>query len=181
MPLRQFYERWTSKRWVSLSLQALLLVSFLVAVAAYQTRKHLRAGVAPDFQLRALSGERVSLSSFRHKKVLLHFFATWCGVCRAELPSVRGVARNLQPDEVLLAIVEDADDLEAVRRYASDHDLTYPILLGTPEAIRGYRVNAFPTNYFINGDGTISSSTVGLSTRIGMTLRLWLTTSDSNP
>ena len=109
--------------------------------------------------------------------MLIHFFATWCGVCRAELPSLRGLSQNLGPNETLLAIVEDSDDVEAVRRFAREHELSYPILLGTRETLRAYRVSSFPTNYYVNGDGSIQTSTVGLSTRLGMAFRLFVTRS----
>lgn len=157
-----------------LALEGVALAGLILALGAVQTRKHLRGMVAPDFSLTDLSGRRVLLSDYRHKKVLLHFFATWCGVCRLELSSVEGLYQNLDANEALLAVVEDSDDVEAVRRFAREHELSYPILLGSPESLRAYRVQAFPTNYYLNGDGTIDGSSVGLSTRIGMALRLWL-------
>jgi thiol-disulfide isomerase/thioredoxin len=159
--------------------QLALVVGLLVGVSAYQTRRHLGRELAPEITLRDLAGKSLSLSQYRGKKVLIHFFATWCGVCRAELPSLRGLSQNLGPNEVLLAIVEDSDDLEAVRRFAREHELSYPILLGTQDTLRAYRVSSFPTNYYVNGDGSIQASTVGLSTRLGMALRLFLTRSVS--
>jgi len=152
-----------------------LFAGLFGAVSAYQTRHHLGREPAPDFTLRDLAGNSVSLSQHRGKKVLIHFFATWCGVCRAELPSLRGLVRNLGPNEVLLAVVEDSEDVPAIRRFAREHELSYPILLGTPETLAAYRVGSFPTNYYVNGDGSIHASTVGLSTRLGMALRLFWT------
>jgi peroxiredoxin len=166
--------RFLARPWLSFAVQSIVLSALVFALGAYQTRKHLRARVAPDFVLPDLSGQRVALADFRGKKVLVHFFATWCGVCRLELPSLRGLAQHLGPDEALVAVVEDSTDVEAVRRFAREHELTYPILLGSPEVVRAYRVGAFPTNYFVNGDGSIASSSVGLSTRLGMATRLWL-------
>jgi peroxiredoxin len=153
-----------------------LLVFVWVLVGAYQTRRHVsaRSGTAPAFTLTSLDGRSVSLADFRGKKVVLHFFATWCGVCKAELPSVRGVQSGLDDDEVLLAIAEDSDDVDALRRFAREHDLRYPILLGRRDVLAAYAVGAFPTNYYLNADGTVSSSTTGLSTRVGMELRLFL-------
>jgi peroxiredoxin len=153
------------------------VVFFLVIWALaglYQTRSHVgKAGApAPAFTLLDLSGREVSLESFRNKKVLLHFFATWCGVCKVELPSVRSVHAGLDADEVLLAIAEDADDVEALQNFARAHDLTYPILRATPEVLRAYGVSVFPTNYYVNGDGSVDSSSAGLATRVGMWLRL---------
>jgi len=167
--------RLLARRWVSWAAQGLVLVALVFALGAYQTRRHLRARVAPDSVLPELSGQRVSLADYRGKKVLLHFFATWCGVCRLELPSLRGLAQRLGPNEALVSVVEDSTDAEAVRRFAREHELNYPVLLGSPDVFRAYRVSAFPTNYFVNGDGTIAGSTVGLSTRLGMATHLWLT------
>jgi peroxiredoxin len=168
--LRAVWKRLPAWTW-----QLTLFAGLFIAVSAYQTRHHLARQPAPDFRLRDLAGKSVSLSEYRGKKVLVHFFATWCGVCRAELPSVRGVAANLGPNEVLLAVVEDSDDVDAVRRFAREHELTYPILLGTRETLAAYRVTSFPTNYYVNGDGSIEASTVGLSTRVGMVFRLFRT------
>jgi peroxiredoxin len=165
-------------RRVGAALQVLALLGLWYAVSAYQTRRH--AGhdgePAPAFTLLDLSGQRVSLADYRHKKVVLHFFATWCGVCKAELPSVRAVHRGLDDDEVLLGVAADSDDAEALRRFAREHELKYPILLATDEVLRAYGVNQFPTNYYVNGDGSVSSSTVGLSTLVGMKLRLFVAT-----
>ena len=158
----------------------LAVVLIWTLIGAYQTRKHAgKAGTpAPDFTLLDLSGKPVSLRQFRNHKVVLHFFATWCGVCKVELPSVRRVHERLDSDEVLLAIVEDGDDVEAVRRFAREHDMTYPILRATPEVLRAYAVSAYPTNYYLNGDGSVDSSSQGLQTFAGMTLRLLAADSD---
>ncbi|MDQ2644242.1 MAG: TlpA family protein disulfide reductase [Myxococcota bacterium] len=154
-----------------------MALAVFLGVSAYQTRNHVSRQPAPEFSLLDLAGNRVSLSAYRHKKVLLHFWATWCGVCRAELPSLRSLQRSLGPDEILLTIVEDSDDAEAVRRFAREHELEYPVLLGTDDVRRAYRVRSFPTNYYVNGDGSIRTSTVGLSTRLGMAFHLLRTDS----
>lgn len=152
-----------------------MFAALFFGISAYQSRKLVGhdGALAPDFVLRDLSGRRVSLASYRHKKVVLHFFATWCGVCKAELPSVRAIDRGLGDDAALLAIAADSDDPDAVRRFAREHDLEYPILLASDEVLRAYHVERFPTNYYLNGDGSVSSSSVGLSTYVGMRLRLF--------
>lgn len=162
-------------RRVSIALQVLGLGAVWLGVSAYQTRGHFSDGgaPAPAFTLTDLAGREVTLSDYRGRKVVLHFFATWCGVCKAELPSVRAVHRGLSGDEVLLAIAADSDDPEAVRRFAAEHELKYPILLATDEVLGAYGVDRFPTNYYLNADGSVSTSTAGLSTVVGMKLRLF--------
>lgn len=158
----------------------LALIAFWFALSAYQTRRHVGddGAPAPAFTLLDLSGHEVSLADYRHKKVVLHFFATWCGVCKAELPSVREVHRGLGENEVLLGVAADSDDPEALRRFAREHGLEYPILLATDDMLGAYGVDKYPTNYYVNGDGRVSSSTVGLSTLFGMKLRLFAASSD---
>jgi peroxiredoxin len=160
--------------------QVLGLVAFWFAISAYQTRRHVGndGTPAPTFTLLDLTGREVSLADHRHKKVVVHFFATWCGVCKAELPSVRALHDGLDDDEVLLGVAADSDDPEALRRFAREHELTYPILLATDDVLRAYGVDKFPTNYYVNGDGSVSSSTVGLSTLVGMKLRMVAASSD---
>ena len=164
------------KRAVSTLLHVVVLLAAWAAIGAYQTRRHLPASgaPAPAFALVDLDGRRVSLAEFRGRRVLVHFFATWCGVCKLELPSLRSLHEGLAEDAVLLAVVEDSDDAEAVRRFAREHDLRYPILLGTDAVIAAYRVGAYPTNYYLRPDGSISSTSVGLSTKLGMSARLAL-------
>jgi peroxiredoxin len=127
---------------------------------------------APAFTLRTLDGRTVSLASLRGKRVLLHFWATWCGVCQHEHGALDAVARGLGPDEALYAVVADSEDPEAVRRYVAAEHIEYPVLLADSSVVRAYRVSAFPTNYFVTANGTIASHDVGMSTRWGLALRL---------
>lgn len=164
------------KRGISALLHVVVLLVAWLAIGAYQTRRHLPSGkaLAPEFELVDLDGQRVSLAQFRGRRVLVHFFATWCGVCKLELPSLRSLHADLAADAVLLAVVEDSDDVAAVRRFAREHDLRYRILLGSDAIIAAYRVSAYPTNYYLRPDGSISSTSVGLSTKLGMSARLAL-------
>lgn len=155
------------------ALQAALLVAIVVAVSLWQTRNHLgKRTAAPDFTLRTLDGGQVHLAELRGKRVLVHFWATWCGVCKLEPAALNAVQDGLGPDEVLLSVVANPEDVAEVRNFAASHDIRYPILLADDSVVRAYRVNAFPTNYFISRDGTISSSAVGLTTRFGLWLRM---------
>jgi thiol-disulfide isomerase/thioredoxin len=116
----------------------------------------------------------VRLESLRGKRVLLHFWATWCGVCRREHAALNAVQASLDEDEALLTIVADAQDVEAVQQVAREEGIAYPILLGTEDVIADYRVDAFPTNYYVDREGKVASSTVGMSNRLAMWLRMAL-------
>jgi outer membrane receptor for Fe3+-dicitrate len=74
----------------------------------------------------------------------------------------------------MITVVADSEDPEAVRRFAKERDLRYPILLASEDVIRDYRVRAFPTNYFIAPTGEVKAHTVGMSTRFSLNARLAL-------
>lgn len=140
-----------------------------VAFSAWKKRDLLdKRQEAPAFTLMSIEGEEISLSDFEGQTVQLHFWATWCAVCKREIPSVKGVHNNLAEDEVLLTIVDPSDDLETLRAFAEERDLEYPILLGTREVLEAYHVSAFPTNYYVDRRGRIAGTSLGLSTRLGM-------------
>lgn len=159
-----------SRVW-SWSAQVAVLVVVVALVSAWQTRSHA-AGPAPDFALRDLDGATVRLSELRGKRVLLHFWATWCGVCAMEPGALNAVQARLDPDEALLAVAANGEDVAEVRRFAEEHGVRYRILLGDESVVRAYRVGAFPTNYFITRDGQVSSSSVGFSTRLSLWARM---------
>jgi peroxiredoxin len=153
--------------------QAALLVAVFSLISLWQTRAHLGSdGPAPDFSLKDLEGRTVRLSELRGKRVLVHFWATWCGVCKLEPGALNAVQDRLGTNEVLLGVVADADDVAEVHRFVREHGVRYPVLLADEQVVRAYRVSAFPTNYFVAPDGTISSSSVGLTTRFGLWARM---------
>lgn len=151
-----------------------LLLGLYLAITTWHERGLLssRHTVAPAFQLRDLHGHVVSLASLKDKSVLLHFWATWCGVCRQEFDTLDAVDRGLGKDQALIAIVADSDDPERIRRFVAAHHIDYTVLLGTPAVLRAYHVTMFPTTYFIGPDGSVRGHTIGMTTRWGMSARL---------
>lgn len=159
-----------ARRWV---LELVVVAGVYMAISTWQERNLVRLHEpAPRFTLEALDGHAVSLESLRGKRVLVHFWATWCGVCRREFGSLNAVNRALHDDEALVSIVADSDDPDQVRRFVAEHDIRYPVLLGTDDVLRAFHVDTFPTNYYIDRAGAIAAHTVGMSTRLALGSRL---------
>lgn len=125
---------------------------------------------APGFLLEDLSGETVSLEAYRGQTVVLNFWATWCGPCRAEIPTLNRFA-EAHPEIPVLAIAEDgqARHLEA---FAKRYEMTYPVLRATPQVLRSYKVKAYPTTVIVGPDGQVEKIHTGVV--YGPYLR-WLT------
>lgn len=161
-----------ARRWV---LELGILVAFWFAITSFQERHLLGLRTAaPSFELAGLNGEHVSLESLRGKRVALHFWATWCGVCAREHGALNALAKGLGPDEAVYAVVADSDDVDKVRDYVKREHIEYPVLLGTPEVVAAYRVDAFPTTYYVDADGRVGGHTVGMATRYSMLARMAL-------
>jgi peroxiredoxin len=151
-----------------------LFLGLYLAITTWRERSLLSSGAtpAPGFSLDNLEGQPVSLRSLKGKSVLVHFWATWCGVCRQEFGTLDAVQRGLDKNQALIAIVADSGKPDQVRRFVAEHHIHYPVLLGTPAVLRAYHVTVFPTTYFIGPDGKVRGHTIGMSTRWGMSARL---------
>ena len=158
--------------WRRRLLDALIIGGLFVGINAWQTR-HLvgRGELAPALALTTAQGAAVSLEALRGKRVQLHFWATWCGVCKLEYGALNAIHEGLGPDEALVTVVADGDDPERVRAYLAEHDIRYPVWLGQPDALRAFRVDRFPTNYYVDPQGRMASADAGWSTRWGMAVR----------
>src|SRR5689334_14620056 len=83
----------------------------------------------PEFSLRTLEGETVSLTALRGQVVLLNFWATWCLECRQELPALETLYRRFGPRGLAVVGINTLEAPIAVRSYVRDRVLTFPLLL----------------------------------------------------
>lgn len=158
-----------SKRWFRFTWQVLLLIAVLFAVHLYVTR-HAVTGAAPPFSGTLLRGERISLQQYRGRPLLVHFWATWCGICRLEQSTIAALARDHQ----VLTIAMQSGDASAVEKYLHEQKLHLPVLLDQGGRLaRRYGVHGVPTSFVIDGNGVIRYVEVGYTTGLGLRLRLW--------
>lgn len=119
---------------------------------------------APDFTLEDLSGKKISLSMYNGHKVVLIFWATWCGYCLKELPALQHTYENYK-DKIYLLLIDIMEEKEKVLKYVSEHNIKLPILLDiSGEASKVFQVNGTPSHFFINADGKIFSAKPGFMT-----------------
>jgi peroxiredoxin len=171
--LRAGWARAMKRRWLRWTVDLALIGAVVLAVMTWQTRNLIGRGEpAPPFELRDLDGQLWRLEDLRGKPVMIAFWAPWCGVCKTESPTVSRVQRQVGQGAHVISIALGWDDVEQVRRYVREQKVDYPVLLGDDRVSRQWNIGAFPTVYFVSGEGKIRSSTVGLTTTLGMRLRL---------
>ena len=124
----------------------------------------LRDPVAvPSFSVTDLEGTTTSSADWRGKVVLLNFWATWCGPCRAEIPDLVALQEKYRDHLVIVGISEDEGSVDIVKRFAAEQRMNYPVVMST-EAIRKIftGVVALPTTFVLDRDGRMVQKTVGL-------------------
>jgi len=117
---------------------------------------------AVEFSLKDLSGQERNLSSYAGKLVFLNFWATWCGPCRAEIPSMEKLYLDLQDQDFLIIAVNSQEAGEQVAEFVGNIGMSFPVLLDTDGRIgAAYSIRAIPTTYIIDPQGYILGRMVG--------------------
>jgi len=120
-----------------------------------------------DFTLKDMHGVDVHLESFKGKVILLNFWATWCGPCRAEIPSLVELQEQYKDDLVVLGLSVD-DTAEKLLPYAAEFKMNYPVLVGNGrEDVQEAFGPLFgiPVSVIIGRDGVIAKKHSGIATK----------------
>jgi peroxiredoxin len=127
---------------------------------------------APAFQLVAEDGRKMQISDYRGKVVLLNFWATDCGGCVLEIPSIIELEKTYKGKgftavgvsmDISYENLKDANEAWGrVRPFMAKHGVNYPIAMGDDAISRAYSLNAFPATYLIDKSGKIAASYVGV-------------------
>lgn len=128
---------------------------------------------APDFRLPALDGRTISLADYRGKKVVVSFWASWCGPCRLELPVLRSFfdkAYRRDGNFEILSINLD-EDREAAETAAEQAKLPFPVLLDPGQKIaNAFGVQGIPALFVIGKTGHVDYGGVGFNPGLEMLL-----------
>jgi peroxiredoxin len=125
----------------------------------------IQGALAPDFTLRNTQGESVSLNDFRGQPVVLNFWATWCGPCRIEMPTLESRFERFGEQGLVILAVNFDEPKERVRTYGEEFGLTFPLLLDPGAVVQRLYLNrSYPTSFFVDPDGVIQVQQIGVMT-----------------
>jgi thiol-disulfide isomerase/thioredoxin len=118
---------------------------------------------APDFKLTTLEGKPLSLADYRSKVILLNFWATWCGPCRAEVPDLVQLQNKYKDQLQVIGLVVDDDDQDAIKKFVGEFGINYPVALATDEIrLRYGGIPALPTSFVLDSQGRVVQKHEGL-------------------
>lgn len=142
----------------------LLGLVFCILAATSLASSGLTGQSAPDFALKSSSGENLRLSEFRGDVVMVNFWATWCGPCRAEFPEFQKAAVDNADRLVIIGVNNTAaDQADLIPDFLAEFGITFPIVLDTADGatVEAYRVLGLPTTIFIDSNGIINEVFIG--------------------
>ena len=121
------------------------------------------------FTLKDMNGVDVRLAAFKGKPIIMNFWATWCGPCRAEIPSLVELQKQYSAeggDVVILGISVD-DPVEKLKPYAAQMKMNYPVLVGDgrEDVEKAYPWIGLPNTFIIGRDGTVCRQRTGMATK----------------
>lgn len=130
----------------------------------------LASGEAPPLAGRLIDGAPADLAALRGQPVLVHFWATWCPVCRLGNGNIDALAEDFH----VLTVAMQSGGTDEVQVHLAREGLSFPVLNDAyGEHASQWGVHVVPATFVVDGDGRIRFSTVGHTTAAGLRARLW--------
>jgi cytochrome c biogenesis protein CcmG/thiol:disulfide interchange protein DsbE len=120
---------------------------------------------APEFKLETLDGKPLSLADYQGKVILLNFWATWCGPCRAEIPDLVELQDKYKDrlQIIGLAIKDEDEDQDAIKKFVEKFRIHYPVAIATDAVRNDYGgIPALPTSFVLDAEGRVVQKHEGL-------------------
>ncbi len=156
--------------WLKNTLQVLGFFVLVVAVQWWAQRDSLK-GEAPTFSATTLEGKAFSLEQLKGSGTIVHFWARWCPICRAE----EGMIDSLAQEVDIITIALQSGDTAAVRKYMDDNQLSFPVINDPDgELASRYGIRGVPTSFILDEKSNIRFVETGFSSKWGLQVRLWL-------
>ena len=132
---------------------ALLALTPIVAIAR----------PAPSFTVKTLEGKALKSSDLRQKPVIVDFWATWCGPCRASMPHLSAMQTRYEKQGLtVIGLSVDESGPQGVKKFANQLGVTFTLAMANDDVLDAYGpIRSIPTTFFINRKGDIVRRVVG--------------------
>lgn len=116
----------------------------------------------PALVLKDIDGKEYDLAALKGRMVIVNFWATWCGPCVAEMPSLQALATRLGDRNALVLGVNYHESPQKIRDFQARYRLNFPLLRDAwQEASAAWKVSVLPTTFIVDADGILRYRVVG--------------------
>jgi thiol-disulfide isomerase/thioredoxin len=147
-----------------------VIVTILMLIHGWNTRQLPQGNEVPALVLAQLDSPSIERELPTVGVGVVYFFAPWCFYCKNSIDNLDKLVAN-GDIAWARAVALDYEDLEEVRQFVVETGLQQPVLLGTRQTSQDWNINAFPTYFVLDGEGNITSRSVGYSTSMGLWVR----------
>ena len=148
----------------------IVLILVIFAGVQWWKARPLASGEAPSLAGETLDGTSLDLASYRGMPVLVHFWASWCPVCKA----MDGAIDSIAADHRVITVAMQSGGTAEIGRFMADADLSFTVIPDPDGRIASlWGVPGVPASFVLDAAGRIAYSTIGISTEPGLRARLW--------
>ncbi len=116
---------------------------------------------AGEFNLENTNGNKISLSDYEGKFVLVNFWATWCAPCRKEMPAMSNLHNEFGGDGLEVVGIHVGPSLAGVKKFLESVPVSFTILMDKDMSLASWNVRGLPTTFLINPEGKLVYQAVG--------------------
>lgn len=153
-------------RWI---IELVIILIILLAIRFWMQRD-IVSGIAPNINAVTLNGRAFELYKDKHRPMLIHFWATWCPVCKLEQSNIENTAK----DHPVITIAMQSGNNDELRQFMQDEKLSFDVINDESGVLsRSYNIRGVPVSFIINKENKIEFVEVGYTTELGLRIRLW--------
>jgi thiol-disulfide isomerase/thioredoxin len=141
---------------------AAALTALMIAFGAAAPALRAEDAAAPDFSVTDLKGRTVTLADYKGKVLVLNFWATWCGPCRTEMPTLQNL-QGLQPDLAVVPVATGRNAVEGIRNFYAKAEVTGLPILRDPDGDLAHPMGVLglPVTVIVNPEGAEVARLIG--------------------
>ena len=155
------YYRWLAE---------LTLILIVLSAVRFWMQRDVVSGFAPNIHHVMLDGKNFELYQNKNRPILVHFWASWCPVCKLEQSNIENIAK----DYPVITIAMQSGDNEELSQFMRQEKLSFKVINDERGILsQSYNIRGVPVSFIVNKDNKIEFVEVGYTTEIGLRLRLW--------